>query len=285
MLFIFLLILLMNDINIYYNLFGKELVILVKIIFSDFDDTLIDYYDSNGIFSNYSLDVLKRVKDRGIKFIIVTGRPICFFYGISNLLSIVDYIIASNGAEIYNVKEKEVIYYKGIDKFVFEQIFDYCRQNKIRFLVNSGVKRYYYGEGDNGSSIFIKNNNVDYINQVIFLLNDKCEFEELKYFLIGIKEIKLSNIVYNEERCSIDINEKSVSKGNSIQYLCDLLKIDIEDTIAFGDSDNDISMFEVVGKSICVGNATDVIKQLVDEVIDDCNYDGVFKYIDDNILK
>ena len=44
-------------------------------------------------------------------------------------------------------------------------------------------------------------------------------------------------------------------------------------------------MFEVVGKSICVGNATDVIKQLVDEVIGDCNRDGVFKYIDDNILK
>lgn len=256
---------------------------MIKIIFSDFDETMIDYYGSNGTFSDYSIDVLKRAWDRGIKIVIVTGRPIVFFDGIFNLLDYVDYIIASNGAEIYNVKEKKMIYYKEIDKNVFEQIFDYCKQNKICFLVNSGVKRYYYGESDNSSSFSV--NNVDHINQVIFLLNNKREFEELKYFLIGIKEIKISNIVYNEDRCSIDINESGVSKGNSIQYLCDLLKVDNKDTIAFGDSDNDISMFEVVGKSICVGNATDVIKQLVDEVIDDCNCDGVFKYIDDNILK
>ena len=258
---------------------------MVKIIFSDFDETLIDYYSNGGNFSNYSLDVLKRIKGREIKVAIVTGRPINFFGGISSLLNHVDYIIASNGAEIYNVKEKKIIYYKDIDKNVFEQIFDYCKENKIRFLVNSGVKRYYYGKGHFSSSIPIENNDVDHINQVIFLLNNKREFEELKYFLVGIKEIKLSNIVYNDDRCSIDINEKSVSKGNSVQYLCDLLEIDVEDTIAFGDSDNDISMFEVVGKSICVGNATDVIKQLVDEVIGDCNRDGVFKYIDDNILK
>lgn len=259
---------------------------MVKIIFSDFDETLINYYGDKNELSEYARDVLDRVKENGIKFVIVTGRPISFFDRIDGLLNYVDYIISSNGAEIYDMKSNEVIFNKGISKDIFYNVLVYCKENNINFLINSGINRYSYGDVKASNCISIDNiSNSESINQIIFLPDNSKEFNELKYFLVGVKNIRLNNIVYNDERCSIDINAEDVSKGNSIEYLCNLLNIDKYDTIGFGDSNNDISMFDVVGKSICVGNASDVIKQLVDEVIDNCDNEGVFKYLNDNILK
>lgn len=257
---------------------------MVKIIFSDFDETLMDYHSEFKHISEYGINVLKKIKDKGIKFVIVTGRPINFFDRVPELLKLANYIISSNGAEIYDVRSNKLIYYNDIGVNIFKDIFNYCKDNGIEFLINSGIDRYNYG-GKHNNSISINDSDINgNVNQIIFLPKGKDEFEELKYFLLGITGIKFGNIVYNEERCSIDINNVSVSKGSSIEYLCGLLDIEIEDTIGFGDSDNDLSMFEVVGKSICVRNSTDVIKQLVDEVIDDCDSDGVFKYLDNNIL-
>ena len=83
----------------------------------------------------------------------------------------------------------------------------------------------------------------------------------------------------------MDINKKGVSKGKAISYLYDYLKISGEDAICFGDSDNDISMFHVVGKRVAVKNASCGIKENADIVIDSVWEDGVFRYIEDVFLK
>lgn len=45
--------------------------------------------------------------------------------------------------------------------------------------------------------------------------------------------------------------------------------------IAFGDAENDISMLDIVGKSIAMGNATCHVKQVADYVTDTNNQDGI----------
>ena len=39
---------------------------MVKIIFSDFDNTLMDYYSSYNYFDEYRLNVLRKLKKKGI---------------------------------------------------------------------------------------------------------------------------------------------------------------------------------------------------------------------------
>ena len=100
-----------------------------------------------------------------------------------------------------------------------------------------------------------------------------------------IENLKISNKGKNPDNGSffLDINRKDVSKGKAISYLCDYLEIDRNDTICFGDSDNDLSMFQVVGRGIAVENASEKIKESADEIIGTVWEDSVFKYID-NIL-
>ena len=50
-----------------------------------------------------------------------------------------------------------------------------------------------------------------------------------------------------------------------------------EETMAFGDSENDIEMLEFVGMGIAMGNATDDVKHAADHVTDDIDEDGIWK--------
>jgi hydroxymethylpyrimidine pyrophosphatase-like HAD family hydrolase len=54
---------------------------------------------------------------------------------------------------------------------------------------------------------------------------------------------------------NIEVNAKGVSKGEAIKALCEILNININDTLCFGDSGNDIEMFKVVGVPVVMGNS------------------------------
>ena len=58
-----------------------------------------------------------------------------------------------------------------------------------------------------------------------------------------------------------------LSKGSSIIEACKIFGIDIKDTIVFGDEMNDMSMFEVAGTGVAMGNAGDDTKKAADFVI------------------
>ena len=57
------------------------------------------------------------------------------------------------------------------------------------------------------------------------------------------------------ERTLYEILPKGIGKGTSIKKLTEHLKLDINKTIAIGDYDNDISMFNAAKVSIAVSNA------------------------------
>ena len=103
----------------------------------------------------------------------------------------------------------------------------------------------------------------------------------IEYF----KKIKINNTTDWGDEYSIDINNVEVSKGNAIIWLCNRLNIDKKETIAFGDGGNDLSMFEAVDKGFAVGNASDNIKNMANDVILACEDNGLYKYIENNLLK
>ena len=66
-------------------------------------------------------------------------------------------------------------------------------------------------------------------------------------------------------------------KGTGLTYVADHLNISTDDCYAFGDSNNDISMFKAAGHGIAMGNATDNLKTVADYVTDNIDEDGVWK--------
>ncbi|MGN0401566.1 MAG: HAD family hydrolase [Acetatifactor sp.] len=72
-----------------------------------------------------------------------------------------------------------------------------------------------------------------------------------------------------------EIMPKGYSKASGIKYLADALGIDMAETVAVGDSSNDIAMLECAGVGIAMGNATDDVKAVADYVTTDVEQEGI----------
>ena len=64
------------------------------------------------------------------------------------------------------------------------------------------------------------------------------------------------------------------SKGTGIDFLRKRLGMSREECFAFGDSTNDLTMFEHAGCSVAMGNAPEEVKRACGEVTADCDEDG-----------
>lgn len=74
---------------------------------------------------------------------------------------------------------------------------------------------------------------------------------------------------------TIEFIPKGFSKAVGIQILCKALRIPWEDTICFGDSNNDMAMFQYVHTKVAMGNASKPIRKLADHITTDMFHYGI----------
>ena len=78
----------------------------------------------------------------------------------------------------------------------------------------------------------------------------------------------------------LEFNAKGIDKGRGLKELCDLLNIDIKDTMAIGDNYNDLSMIQEAGIGVCVANGQDILKEHSDYICEnDHNHSAVAEAI------
>lgn len=78
----------------------------------------------------------------------------------------------------------------------------------------------------------------------------------------------------------LEIVAPGIHKGDAVKFLADYYKIPIEQTIAFGDSFNDIEMLQAVGHSFAMENAEEEVKKIVQHVTTSNNDDGIAIVLD-----
>ena len=73
----------------------------------------------------------------------------------------------------------------------------------------------------------------------------------------------------------LEVLLSNLNKGTAIRELCEHIGHDIGNTVCFGDSENDLAMFEVCGIPIAVSNAMEEVKQKASIVLEGNNQDAV----------
>ena len=81
-----------------------------------------------------------------------------------------------------------------------------------------------------------------------------------------------------------ELINKAFNKGLAVERLCEYLSVSIDDTIAFGDSMNDLEMIQTAGLGICMGNGSEALKKIADEVCFPVGEDGLFRAFQDHGL-
>lgn len=73
----------------------------------------------------------------------------------------------------------------------------------------------------------------------------------------------------------VDLMSRSGGKENGIRALCAAIGITTEETIAFGDADNDLEMLQLAGIGVAMGNALPQVRACADMVTDAVENDGI----------
>ncbi|MGN0346993.1 MAG: Maf family nucleotide pyrophosphatase [Lachnospiraceae bacterium] len=81
----------------------------------------------------------------------------------------------------------------------------------------------------------------------------------------------------------VDFMDKSVDKGNALEYLLDYLGIRREETMVFADNANDIGLFKAAEESYVVSNARPEIKAMGKYICQPYWHKGVYKVIRDRL--
>ena len=264
----------------------------VKIIFVDIDGTLTN---SNQEISEFTKNIFKKAKEAGIIIVICSGRSSSYVKWRSEDANCSNYIISSTGNLVSNYVNEKIIYKSTIDRDDVYQIWDFCQKYQLKCTVHGIKGKYipYMSKIDEDKTTKIIVNDIRGVNddflQLVISDHYVYKFPMVeKYFDLKYKKLMISNkntFKRGKDYYFIDVINKNSSKSNAILEIINYLNINLDNTMCFGDSMNDLSMFKVCGYPVAMKNADNEIKSYSKYVTDYTNNeDGVAHFIEDYLL-
>lgn len=291
---------------------------MYKIVTVDLDGTLLN---SAGEVSDYTKDIIQKSINRGTDVILASGRPINSVESIAYEIGSKNYLISGNGAIVYDIAKKEVIYDRFLNKEQVLNIVRICEENSIYCNVYTEMEviakslnynvLFYYKENarkaeGKRTNINIVPNMYKYIEELSqerFLKVTVCDDNRMIFNSI-IRKLKLINDIdildvshmsrkvikdgtsqIPIEYYYTEITNKNVNKWTAIEFLLNKLHIQKEDVIGIGDNVNDKEMIENAGLGVAMGNSSPEMKAIADVVVSDNNSEGVAEVIRKFVLE
>ena len=81
-------------------------------------------------------------------------------------------------------------------------------------------------------------------------------------------------LIHNEN--VLELVPRGYDKATGMKLICNYLNIPMSESVAFGDSINDLGMLKAAGRSLVMGNGSDNVKSLADYVTSDILDDGIW---------
>ena len=240
---------------------------------------------SDGTISTDTKKIIKKLRDLGHTVVITTARPRYHTLKISNEVGIDDYLISSNGSEVYYV---ENIFPENSNYIPYEEsikIYEDTKKLNLRVMFVVDDTEYVTIYKRNDDQILLDDSNINdlkdkLVKQIMIIGSEKDKILSYKEIISKNKNLKIvdSSNDYKEEIWFSVVNNSS-SKGSAIKELANYLCIPRKYTIAIGNDNNDISMIETANIGVAVENATNELKQKA-SVITKCNdEDGVLLFL------
>lgn len=264
-----------------------------KLVFVDSDGTL---KNNDGVISDKTKNILTQLKKINIEVVIATGRPRYHALKVKENSNASRYIISSNGAEIYDVVNDEVVYASYMSNEDVLKIADITKKTGARAIFTVDDKEVVTDVIKNEHQVLLNEDLKTYLNthrvKQIFIRSDEEE-EAIKTYNL-IKDINNVRIVNESSYFSTNVIEKKgiwfsvankeVNKGKAIMALCEHLNVNLADTYGFGNDYNDIEMFKVVNHSIVMNNANEDLKKMAKIIAKSNDEDGVALFLEELFL-
>ena len=286
---------------------------MYKLVTIDIDGTLLNSY---GEITTENKMAIKNVTSNGTQVVLASGRIISSIKTIANEVGANNYLIAGNGALIYDIQKDEIIYNNYINKPKILEIIKICDENSIFYTIykedtvitktlNYNILFYNSENLKNSPDKKINISVIDDVYEYIkkyegtdFLKITICDSSKIVFFrileklkkikdvdVLDISHISRKNIKSGTEEIEIayyytEITNQNVDKWTAIEFLSQKLGIKQNEIMAIGDNANDTKMIKNAGIGVAMGNSSPLVKEQADYITYSNDESGVAQAID-----
>lgn len=267
-----------------------------KILFVDLDGTLLK--DDKSI-SEENQKAIRKMLREGHYIALATGRTIESGRSVVRELGLTVpgcYMIAFNGAVLYDCAADRVLLKRSIPIEVVQELFERAGEagiyaqtyNNTDIITSKHTKELDYYKDKNHLSYKLSENVLDLLEEepqkvLLISLDNKERLERFQRNNLRWEQNKCSSFFSCREYleyCPLD-----TSKGTGIRYLTQILNMPDDATIAVGDEQNDISMIKAAYVGVAMKNGIQELKDAADYVTEnDNNHDAIAEVIEKFVL-
>jgi len=281
---------------------GIVVVLKPKAIFLDMDGTILNHQNKVSI---HTKEIIDDLRNQGFFVFIATGRSANEIADVVPEGFQVDGLITSNGMAGYI--EEEVVFEHSLSLELVETIIEKARENKVYYeLFPYGRARITLKQDQSFVEDEMRDLKPDSVGINEWLSRKEAIKEKIDWTdnIEGTKfskfyffarttahinrwknelELLKKEIDFTTSTSSIhnvEVMVANVNKGTGIKQMLNHFNLSEDDTLAIGDSNNDLPMFEFAKFTVAMKNAPDHIKEITDEITEfTCDEDGVYHYL------
>ncbi len=252
----------------------------VSLVVSDVDGTLVD---SGKNLTPATLAAVRRLRERGIAFSIISSRPPIGLHRLIEPLGLVLPLGAFNGSTLMNP-----------DRSVVSQtlIPEDAAREAVAFLDGRGVDAWVFAHGrwqlrDPAGAYTDRERHTlqaepDVVADLGPLLGAAAKITGVSadFAALAACETALAAAlgaratVHLSQRYYLDVTPPGVDKGTAVAAIAGDAGVPLSETLTIGDMANDVPMFRVAGRGIAMGNATDAVKRAAGGTTETNDADG-----------
>lgn len=258
-------------------------------IIIDLDGTLLD--DQNQIGSA-NQDSIELAQKHGFKVTLASGRPHQLMLGYAEQLNLTEPMICCNGAYLYTPKSKKVEKEHTFDIQLLSNLLTSLNDAQFDFTLYTRAGVFAQKESTHTRNLAaiarelrvsmpihfhsVLSELLKHSGEVYKVLVSSPNKHALCEFRNSIQSLCHADL---STPTKLDLTALKVNKGLAVSAWLKAKNIPSNAAIAFGDGDNDASMFRCVGEPVAMANASPALKGLANLIVTDNNGCGIGQHL------
>lgn len=268
----------------------------IRLVIADVDGTLVNDHRE---LSSYTKSVIERLHEQGILFGVASGRDYLQLLEDNEYWGFdfpFDVTMGMNGGQVYIAESRKLYEYNKLSEETVKSIVEMMDPLDLNLFVYGPDHTMICRRIDSATEASGERNSMQ-----LHVVKEMSEFWEkpIPKIMYRTTESQMPAVyqwaldhpsdkyqVFKTQTTMLEFQDPHINKGTGLQHAVELLGIDLENVVAFGDMSNDNPMLELAGIGVCLKNGAQDTKACADYITDFTNNeDGLAKFVEKSLLK